>query len=145
MENKGTCLRAATHLDQVLERPAKSPSQLHRLFELLKEESIYDIKDCAGVLQRLPDRSRGRGQGPSLDLRRESVCRSEGDNPTTIEFKHLTRQSVDYHLYGERMRCYDDSWEAPGRMSGEELETGCGIRIGGRDTITLDGHGSRIL
>jgi hypothetical protein len=44
------------------------------------------------------------------------------DNPTTIEFKHLARQPVDYHLYGKRMKCYDDSWEAPQGICGEELE-----------------------
>ncbi|KAH8586705.1 hypothetical protein B0O99DRAFT_695223 [Bisporella sp. PMI_857] len=44
------------------------------------------------------------------------------ENPTTIEFKHFAKQPVDYHLYGKRMKCYDDSREAPRGIYGEELE-----------------------
>jgi hypothetical protein len=44
------------------------------------------------------------------------------DNLTTIEFKHLARRPVDYHLYSKRMKCYDDSWEAPRGMCAEEFE-----------------------
>jgi hypothetical protein len=44
------------------------------------------------------------------------------NNPTAIEFKHLAKQPVGYHVYGESMKCYDGSWEASRGLFGEELE-----------------------
>jgi hypothetical protein len=44
------------------------------------------------------------------------------DNLATIMFKRLAERPVEHPLYGKRMKCYNDSWEVPQGMSGEELE-----------------------
>lgn len=117
---------AATDLDQVLEHPAKSFSQVHRLFELLEEEGICDIRvarACFNALQIaavVGDKARAKVFAERAYAARKVLAGD--DNPTTIEFKHLAKQPVDYHLYGKRMKCYDDSWEAPRGICGEELE-----------------------
>ena len=46
---------AATNLDQVLEHPAESFSQVHRLFELLEEEGICDIRIAPRQAAKLPN------------------------------------------------------------------------------------------
>jgi hypothetical protein len=51
------------------------------------------------------------------------------NNPTAIEFKHLAKQPVDYHVYGERMKCYDGGWEASRGYAERNLKTGSGIRV----------------
>jgi hypothetical protein len=121
-EDKG----AATNLDQVLERPAKSLSQVHRLCELLGEEGICDIRisrACFNAFQiaaMVGDKARAKVFAERAYAARKVLAGD--DNPTTIKFKHLAKRPVDYHLYGKRMKCYDDSWEAPRGMCGEELE-----------------------
>ncbi|KAE9367180.1 SET domain-containing protein [Stipitochalara longipes BDJ] len=117
---------AATDLVQVLERPAKSFNQVHRLFGLLEEEGICDIRvarACFNAFQIaavVGDKARAKVFAERAYAARKVLAGD--DNPTTIEFKHLARRPVDYHLYGTRIKCYDDSWEAPRGMHGEELE-----------------------
>jgi hypothetical protein len=117
---------AATDLDQVLERPAKSLSQVHRLFELLEEEGICDIRisrACFNAFQIaaiVGDKARAKVFAERAYAARKVLAGD--DNPMTIEFKHLTKQPVDYHLFGKRFHCYDDNWEAPREICGEELE-----------------------
>lgn len=117
---------AAADLDQVLEHPVESFSQVHRLFELLREESICDIRmarACFNAFQIsavVGDKARAKVFAERAYAARKMLAGD--DNPTTIEFKHLAKRPVDYHLYGERMKCYDDSWEAPRGICGEELE-----------------------
>ncbi|KAI9766958.1 MAG: hypothetical protein M1839_004666 [Geoglossum umbratile] len=121
-EDEGT----ATDLVQILEHPAKSLSQVHRLFELLEEEGICDIRiarACFNAFQIAAvagDKARAKVFAERAYAARKVLAGD--DNPKTIEFKHLAKQPVDYHLYGESMACYDDSWEAPQGIYGEELE-----------------------
>jgi hypothetical protein len=117
---------AATDLDQVLERPAKSLSQVHRLFELLEEEGICDIRlarACFNAFQIaavVRDKARAKIFAERAYAARKVLAGD--DDLTTIEFKHLAKRPVDYHLYGERFNCWDDRWEAPRGLCGEELE-----------------------
>jgi hypothetical protein len=117
---------AATDLDQVLKRPAKSLSQVHRLFELLEEEGICDIRisrACFNAFQIaaiVGDKARAKVFAERAYAARKVLAGD--DNPMTIEFKHLAKQPVDYHLFGKRFHCYDDNWEAPREICGEELE-----------------------
>jgi hypothetical protein len=100
-----------------LERPAKSLSQVHRLFELLELQGICDIsiaRACFNAFQiaaMVGDKARAKVFAERAYAARKVLVGD--DNPTTIEFKHLAKRPVDYHLYGKRMKCYDDSWEAP--------------------------------
>jgi len=117
---------AATDLEQILENPAKSFSQMHQLFELLEEEGICDIRVARAyftafqIAAVVGDKARAK----VFAERAYAVWKvlAGDDNPTTIMFKHLAKQPVDYHLYGRRYNCYDDSWEAPRGMYGEQLE-----------------------
>lgn len=117
---------AATDLDQVLEHPAKSLSQVYRIFELLEVQGICDIsivRACFSTFQiaaMVGDKARAKVFAERAYAARKVLAGD--DNPTTIEFKHLAERPVDYHLYGKRMKCYDDSWEAPREMCGEDLE-----------------------
>jgi len=47
---------------------------------------------------------------------------SGSDNPVTVAMKRLAERPVEHHLYGARMKCYDDIWEPPQGLDGEELE-----------------------
>ena len=120
-EDDGT----AIDLSQVLERPANSLSQVHRLFELLEEEGICDIRiarACFTAFQIaavVGDKARAKVFAERAYVARKML--SGDDNPTTITFKHFAQQPVDYPLYGKRFSCWDDSWEARG-LFGEELE-----------------------
>ncbi|CZR67380.1 uncharacterized protein PAC_17279 [Phialocephala subalpina] len=117
---------AATDLDRVLEHPAESFRQVHRLFRLLEEEGICDIRlvrACFNAFQIavvVGDKARAQVFAERAYAARKVL--SGGDHPMTIAFKHLAKQPVDYDLYGKRMKCYDDSWEAPWGTCGEELE-----------------------
>lgn len=117
---------AATDLDQVLERLAKFLSQVYRLFELLEVEGIYNIsiaRACFNAFQiaaMVGDKARAKVFAERVYTARKVLAGD--DNPTTIEFKYLAEQPVDYHLYGKKMKCYDDSWKALRGMCGEELE-----------------------
>lgn len=117
---------ATTDSDQVLERPAKTFSQLHLVVSLLEEEGICDMRfarACFTAFQiaaMVGDKARAKVFAERAYAARKVF--SGDDNPTTIEFKHFSKKPVDYHLYGERMKCYDDSWEAPLGICGEELE-----------------------
>lgn len=117
---------AATDLDRVLDRPTESFRQVHRLFELLEEEGIWDIRtsracfDAFQIAAVVGDKARAK-----VFAQRAHAARSVfagDDNPMTIVLKHLAERPVDYDLYGKSMICYDDSWEAPQGISGEELE-----------------------
>jgi hypothetical protein len=94
------------------------------------------------VPQRLPDRSVvGDKARAKVFAERAYAARkvlAADNNPTAIEFKHLAKQPVDYHVYGERMKCYDGGWEASRGYAERNLKTGSGIRVGGRDTVLLD-------
>ena len=117
---------AATDLDQVLERPAQSLSQVHQLFELLEEEGICDlrfVRACFNAFQIaavVGDKARAQVFAERAYAARKVLAGN--DNPMTIAFKHLAKQPVDYDLFGERFHCYDDNWEAPREIRGEELE-----------------------
>lgn len=117
---------AATDPNQILEHPAESFGQVHRLFELLEEEGICDIRiaracfDAFQIAVVVGDKARAKVFAERVYAARKVLAGD--DNPTTIMFKHLAKQPVDYHLYGKRMKCYDDSWEAPPGICGEELE-----------------------
>jgi hypothetical protein len=117
---------AATDLDQVLEHPAKSLSQIHRLFELLEEEGICDIRftrACFNAFQIaavVGDKARAKVFAERAYAARKVFAGD--DSPMTIEFKHLAKQPVNYHLFGKRFHCYDDNWEAPREICGEEFE-----------------------
>ncbi|RDW64625.1 hypothetical protein BP6252_10276 [Coleophoma cylindrospora] len=117
---------AATDVSQVLERPAESLSQVHRLFELLEEEGICDIRiarACFNAFQIaavVGDKARAKVFAERAYVARKVL--SGDDNPTTIAFKHFAQRPVDHPLYGERFSCWDDSWEAPPGLFGEELE-----------------------
>jgi hypothetical protein len=116
----------AIDLDQILEHPAESLRQLHRVFELLEEEGICDIRlarACFNAFQIavvVGDKARAKIFAERAYITPKLLAGD--DHPVTIAFKHLTRQPVDYELYGKRMRCYDDSWEALPGLCGEELE-----------------------
>jgi len=117
---------AATDLSQALECPAKSLSQVHRLFELLGEEGICDIRiarACFNAFQIaavVGDKARAKVFAEKAYVVRKVL--SGDDNPTTIAFKHFAQQPVDYPLYGKRFSCWDDSWEAPRGLSDKEFE-----------------------
>ncbi|RDW68634.1 hypothetical protein BP5796_09291 [Coleophoma crateriformis] len=117
----------ATDPSQVLERPAKSLSQVHRLFELLEEEGVCDIRlarACFNAFQiaaTVGDKARAKVFAEKAYVARKVL--SGDDNPRTIAFKHFAQQPVDYPLYGKRYSCWDDSWEAPRGLFGEELES----------------------
>jgi hypothetical protein len=117
---------AATDLDQVLEHPANSLSQVHRLFELLEEEGIYDFRvtrACFNAFQiaaMVGDKARAKVFAEKAYAARKVLAGD--DNPTTIQFKHFAQQPVDYSLYGRSFSCWDDSWEAPQELCGEKLE-----------------------
>ncbi|KAI9764032.1 MAG: hypothetical protein M1840_008908 [Geoglossum simile] len=117
---------AAIDLDQVLERPAESFRQVRRLFELLEEEGICDIRiarACFNACQIaivVGDKARA-----SVFAERGYAARrllTGDDNPTTVMFKRLAKRPAEHDLYGKNMKCYDDSWEAPRGISAEELE-----------------------
>lgn len=116
---------AATDLNQV-ERPAKSLSQVHRLFELLEEEGICDIRiarACFNAFQIaavVGDKARAKVFAERAYAARKVLAGD--DNPTTIAFKHFAQQPVDYPLYSKRFNCWDGSWEAPRGLCGEEFE-----------------------
>jgi hypothetical protein len=113
-------------IEEVLERPAKSLSQVHRLFELLEEEGICDIRiarACFTAFQIaavVGDKARAKVFAERAYVARKML--SGDDNPTTITFKHFAQHPVDYPLYGKMFSCWDDSWEAPRGLFGEELE-----------------------
>lgn len=116
----------ATDLDQVLEHPAKCLSEVHRLFKLLEEEGICDLRFSRAWLNAFQiaaivgDKARAKVFAERAYATRKAL--SGDDNPTTVEFKFLAKQPVNYHLYGKRVRCYDNNWEAPEGIFGEELE-----------------------
>ena len=116
----------ASDLSQVLERPANSLSQVHRLFKLLEEEGICDIRisrACFTAFQIaavVGDKARAKVFAERAYVARKLL--SGDDNPMTTTFKHYAQHPVDYPLYGKRFSCWDDSWEAPRRLFGEELE-----------------------
>lgn len=117
---------AATELDQILEHPLESFSQLRRLFKLLEEEGICDIRivrayfNAFQIAAVVGDKARAKVFAERAYSARKVL--TGDDHPRTLGFKHLARKPVDYHLYGARIKCYDDSWEAPRGISGEELE-----------------------
>lgn len=84
---------AATDLDQVLERPAESLSQVHCLFELLAEEGICDIRiawTCLNAFQIavvVGDKARAKVFAERAYAARKVLAGD--DNPSTIAFKHF--------------------------------------------------------
>lgn len=117
---------AATDLSQVLERPVKSLSQVHRLLELLEEEGICDIRIARACFNAFQVAAVVGDKAPAKVFAERAYATRKvlggDDNPTTIAFKCFAQQPVDYPLYGKRFTCWDDSWEAPRGLCGEELE-----------------------
>jgi hypothetical protein len=103
---------AAPNLDEVLECTPKSFSQVHRLFELLKE-GICDIKIARTWFNAFQIAAMVGGKGRAKAFAERAYAARKvlagDDNPTTIEFKHLANHLVDYCLYDKRMKCYDNS------------------------------------
>lgn len=91
---------------------------MHRLFELLEGEDICDIRITRACFNAFQITVVVGDKAPAKVFaeRAYAACKVlAGDNNLTmIEFKHLAQQPVDYHLYGKKMKCYDDIWKAPG-------------------------------
>jgi len=93
---------------------------------LLEEEGICNIRfsrACFNAFQIaavVGDKARAKVFAERAYAARKVLAGD--DSPMTIEFKHLAKQPVDYHLFGKRFHCYDDNWEAPREIYGEELE-----------------------
>jgi len=117
---------ATTNLDRVLECPAESFRQVRQLFKLLEEEGIWDMRisrACFNAFQIavvVGDKARAKVFAERTYTARRVL--SGNDNPATIMFKRLAERPVEHPLYGKGMKSYDDSWEVPRGMSGEELE-----------------------
>ncbi|KAH6708894.1 hypothetical protein BKA61DRAFT_659660 [Leptodontidium sp. MPI-SDFR-AT-0119] len=87
--------------------------RVHRLFELLEEEGICDIRiarACFNAFQIaavVGDKARAKVFAERAYAARKVLAGN--DNPMTIAFKHFAQQPVDYPQYGERFNCWDDS------------------------------------
>ncbi|KAI1381784.1 hypothetical protein F4677DRAFT_3952 [Hypoxylon crocopeplum] len=106
--------------------PAETLGWIRRLIELSGQEGIESLQVSSAwsmafqIAVMVGDKARAKAFGERAYAVRKLL--SGDDNPTTVSFKRLAERPVEHSLYGTRMMCYDDNWEPPRNMGGEEFE-----------------------